>query len=159
MKFWCLNLDVECICMAESIKEGFEVLKETWLEVRVAYSLLKHLSQPWPFLPQKLPQSTQVWWWPFLHCGSAVSSRFSVADSATPRTLALQAPLSMGFSRQEYWSGVPFLSPILASHWAISVVCFYFLFYTRNSLILRHLMFYIYSSASGILCRFRTCFK
>ena len=29
----------------------------------------------------------------------------------TPRTIANQAPLSMGFSRQEYWSGLPFLSP------------------------------------------------
>ena len=27
--------------------------------------------------------------------------------SATPWTAAFQAPLSMGFSRQEYWSGVP----------------------------------------------------
>ena len=30
---------------------------------------------------------------------------------ATPWTLAYQAPLSMGFSRQEYWSGLPFPSP------------------------------------------------
>ena len=30
---------------------------------------------------------------------------------ATPRTAARQAPLSMGFSRQEYWSGLPFPSP------------------------------------------------
>ena len=29
----------------------------------------------------------------------------------TPWTVAHQAPLSMGFSRQEYWSGLPFLSP------------------------------------------------
>ena len=29
----------------------------------------------------------------------------------TPRTIARQAPLSVGFSRQEYWSGLPFLSP------------------------------------------------
>ena len=28
--------------------------------------------------------------------------------SATPRTAARQAPLAMGFSRQEYWSGEPF---------------------------------------------------
>ena len=35
-----------------------------------------------------------------------------VSDSfATPRTVAHQAPLSMGFSRQEYWSGLPFPSP------------------------------------------------
>ena len=31
---------------------------------------------------------------------------------ATPWTAAYQAPLSMGFSRQEYWSGVPLPSPI-----------------------------------------------
>ena len=30
---------------------------------------------------------------------------------ATSWTAALQAPLSMGFSRQEYWSGLPFPSP------------------------------------------------
>ena len=28
-----------------------------------------------------------------------------------PRTVALQAPLSMGFSRQEFWSGLSFPSP------------------------------------------------
>ena len=30
---------------------------------------------------------------------------------ATPWTIACQAPLSMGFSRQEYWSGLPFPTP------------------------------------------------
>ena len=40
-----------------------------------------------------------------------VWSRSVVSDSATLWTVAHQAPLSMGFSRQEYWSGVPFLSP------------------------------------------------
>ena len=30
---------------------------------------------------------------------------------ATPWTLACQAPLSMEFSRQEYWNGLPFPSP------------------------------------------------
>ena len=29
----------------------------------------------------------------------------------TPWTVARQAPLSMGFSRQEYWRGLPFSSP------------------------------------------------
>ena len=33
-----------------------------------------------------------------------------VSDSVTPWTVACQAPLSMGFSRQEYWSGLPFPS-------------------------------------------------
>ena len=31
--------------------------------------------------------------------------------SATPWTVNVQAPLSMGFSRQEYWSELPFPSP------------------------------------------------
>ena len=35
----------------------------------------------------------------------------SRVDSAASWTVARQAPLSMGFSRQEYWSGVPFPSP------------------------------------------------
>ena len=30
---------------------------------------------------------------------------------ATPWTIAYQAPPSMGFSRQDYWSGFPFPSP------------------------------------------------
>ena len=30
----------------------------------------------------------------------------------TPRAVALQVPLSMGFSWQEYWSGLPFPSPM-----------------------------------------------
>ena len=34
-----------------------------------------------------------------------------VSDSATPWTVALQSPLSMGFPRQEHWSGLPFPSP------------------------------------------------
>ena len=39
-------------------------------------------------------------------------SRFShVQLFVTLWTVVCQAPLSMGFSRQEYWSGLPFLSP------------------------------------------------
>ena len=34
-----------------------------------------------------------------------------MSDSCDPGTAALQAPLSMGFSRQEHWSGLPFPSP------------------------------------------------
>ena len=60
---------------------------------------------------------------PALPQGSSVKARMHpgvwngishsvVSDSfATPRTVARQAPLSMGFSRQEYWSGLPFPSP------------------------------------------------
>ena len=40
-----------------------------------------------------------------------VKSLSCVWPSATPWTTAFQAPTSMGFSRQEYWSGVPLPSP------------------------------------------------
>ena len=40
-----------------------------------------------------------------------VKSLSHVQLSVTPWTAAYQAPLSMGFSRQEYWSGVPLPSP------------------------------------------------
>ena len=42
---------------------------------------------------------------------SEVKSLSCVRLFATPWTVAHQAPLSMGFSRQEYWNGLPFLSP------------------------------------------------
>ena len=40
-----------------------------------------------------------------------VKSQSHIQLLATPRTTAYQAPPSMGFSRQEYWSGVPLSSP------------------------------------------------
>ena len=43
-----------------------------------------------------------------------VKSLSCVRLLVTPWTVAHQAPPSMGFSRQEYWSGVPFPSPLLS---------------------------------------------
>ena len=43
------------------------------------------------------------------HCRSAICVRAQLLQSCP--TLALQAPLSMGLSRQEYWSELPFLPP------------------------------------------------
>ena len=40
-----------------------------------------------------------------------VKSLSRVLLFVTPWTVAYQAPPSMGFSRQEYWSGLPFPSP------------------------------------------------
>ena len=48
----------------------------------------------------------------FLYWTTCVLSRFScVGLFASPRTVAHKAPLSVGFFRQEYWSGLPFPSP------------------------------------------------
>ena len=55
--------------------------------------------------------------WSYLQCLEPwdmkvkVKSLSCVRLFATPWTVAHQAPLSMGFSGQEYWSGVPFPSP------------------------------------------------
>ena len=45
-----------------------------------------------------------------------VKSLSRVRLLATPRTVAHQAPPSMGFSKQEYWSGLPLSSPTLELH-------------------------------------------
>ena len=42
--------------------------------------------------------------------GSEVKWLSRVLLFATPWTVAYQVPLSMGFSRQEYWNGLPFPS-------------------------------------------------
>ena len=56
----------------------------------------------------------------------AMLSRFShVWLCATPKTAAHQAPPSLGFSRQEHWSGLPFPSPMHESEkwkWSRSVM-------------------------------------
>ena len=64
--------------------------------------------------------SSFVWVWEMDHKGwelknwcfwTVCVSCSVLSHSATPGTLARQASLSMGFSRQEYWSGLPFPSP------------------------------------------------
>ena len=90
---------------------------------------------PWP---QPQEDSSSVWavvtqgCWSLLHCYWSLGSpslvnpaSFSISTLwkvkvkslshvrllATPWTVAYKAPLSMGFFRQEYWSGLPFPSP------------------------------------------------
>ena len=48
------------------------------------------------------------------HCKATIGGGLvakSCPTLATPWTVACQAPLSMGFSRQEHWGGKPFPSP------------------------------------------------
>ena len=51
---------------------------------------------------------------------------------ATPWTAAYQAPPSMGFSRQEYWSGVPLPSPKVPLHATIWVNLDYIMLSERS---------------------------
>ena len=46
----------------------------------------------------------------YSYYGSGLVTK-SCLTLVTPRTVAFQTPLSMGFSRQVYWSGLPFPSP------------------------------------------------
>ena len=52
-----------------------------------------------------------------------VKSLSRVWPSATPWTAAYQAPPSMGFSRQEYWSGVPSSQPLLLKSFPTEMQC------------------------------------
>ena len=80
------------------------------------YDIIHHLSQPPNHPLDKLikcklhllpPHIIQTIAWYI----KGKSSRSVVSDSATPWTVAYQAPSPMGFSRQEYWNGLPFPSP------------------------------------------------
>ena len=67
--------------------------------------ILAHASEPpGTYGPGFLPKM----WAPELKHLCCVLSRFSrVQLFATPWTVVLQTPLSLRFSRQEYWSGLP----------------------------------------------------
>ena len=67
------------------------------------------------------PHSYQVLQTTPIHTLLVLLSRFSrVRLCATPQTAAHQAPPSLGFSRQEHWSGLPFPSPMHESEVAQS---------------------------------------
>ena len=59
--------------------------------------------------------SSLTWDWthtPYIGSGGGGLVTMSCPTLATPWTVAGQAPLSMGFSRREYWCGLPFPSPL-----------------------------------------------
>ena len=85
--------------------DAYWCAKEPFLDFQVAtYHLL--LTLPMPFV-QLAGRGTSVAY----KVALAVESLSHVWLFVTPWTVTHQAPLSMGFSRQEYWSGSPFLPP------------------------------------------------
>ena len=60
------------------------------------------------FLDQFLKRTISVGF--VLFCGDDLVAK-SCSTLVTPRTVALQVSMSMGFPRQEYWRGLPFPSP------------------------------------------------
>jgi len=66
----------------------------------------------------------------------------------TPWTAAYQAPLSMGFSRQEYWSGMPLPSPTVCAIQYISHSIYYTVHITQH--ILYSIHYICYKGFSGV---------
>ena len=70
---------------------------------KFSYTILHELCVLWGYKevshPPKLTEVEKEKW------------KLTMSNSATPRTVTHQAPLSMKFSRQGYWSGLPFPSP------------------------------------------------
>ena len=66
--------------------------------------------------PLQKANTQRTLWFPAQRWDSCISGwkwKWSrVRLFATPRTVVYQAPLSMGFSREEYWSRVPLPSPL-----------------------------------------------
>ena len=113
--------------------------------------LLSRFSRVWPhrWQPTRLPRpwdspgkNTGVGCHFLLQC-MKVKSESEVAQSCPTLSDPMdpyQAPGSMGFSRQEYWSGVPLTSPLNCLQWPKK----------KKNLDLGHLV--IYFSISNIIC-------
>ena len=88
---------------------GFYIRRWTWQTTSLFWD------KSWMFFPL-FPISSYL---PLPSCIFGVKVKVKVKVKSlsrvrlfvTPQTVACQAPPSMGFSRQEYWSGVPFPSP------------------------------------------------
>ena len=128
-----LSVWLSCILLQELVCENFQlfVFSEFWMwecTVEVAASTAKSLqscltlcdpidgSPPSSPVPGILQARTLEWVaisfsnaWKWKVKGKLLSR---VRLFMTPWTAAYQAPLPMGFSRQEYWSGVPLPSPL-----------------------------------------------
>ena len=86
----------------------------------VAISFSRRSSQPrdWTRIPHTAGGFFTVWttreaqeYWSVCVCVCVWNHFSHVQLFTTLWTIVCQAPLSMGFSRQEYWSGFPFSSP------------------------------------------------
>ena len=79
--------------------------------VQVCSSFILQLSK-WHLFITTLSKGAGIWWATANGACVCVLSHFGcVWLFVIPRTVAHKAPLSMGFSWQEYWSGLPFPSP------------------------------------------------
>ena len=84
-------------------QDAFKLLFYIKSQMHVSNSMKNYKRESWPFTSHHLKINSK---WSF------ESDRLSrIWLFATVWTVTRQAPLSMGFSRQGYWSGLPFPSP------------------------------------------------
>ena len=84
---------------------NFNFLQNSIFHIATSFSILCHIS-----IRNYFPKSQSAWL-----CVVVIQSLSCVRLFVTPWTVARQAPLSMGFPKQEYWSGFPFPSPYALS--------------------------------------------
>ena len=84
-------------------------LRQTWLALKLLDRAF--WTAVWSSMVSRSHWNYRSYMWKFFS-SACVLSRFShVWLCVTLWTIALQVPLSVGFSRQEYWSGLPWPSP------------------------------------------------
>ena len=116
---WCQSCRYVCECVHMNVKK--------WDWVKRALDRMSRCLV-WGVGKRKKIKQKPMWLWAcnLIFFLLLLLSRFScVRLCATPLTAAHQAPLSLGFSRQEHWSGLPFPSPMHESgkwKWSRSVV-------------------------------------
>ena len=97
------NISIKCVCcccVASIVSDS--VWPHRWQPTRLPFpGILQARTLEWVAI-----SFSNAWKWKV-----KVKSLSRVQLLATPWTAAYQAPLSMGFSRQKYWSGVPLPSP------------------------------------------------
>ena len=89
---------------------NFEEPQEFGQNLNVNYLIFKHIFRVGIKL-LKISERSKTKYSERSTLSSESVSHSVMSDSFDPCTVDDQAPLSMGFSRQEYWSGLPFPSP------------------------------------------------
>ena len=97
----CVFMTDLCYYMGDAVKVLHSICQQIWITQQWPKDWKRSVFIPIPKKGNAKECSKWKWKW----------SRSVVSNSATSWTVAYQAPPSMGFSRQEYWSGLPFPSP------------------------------------------------
>ena len=114
---WTLVFCVSCIAAAAAAANSLQSCLTLWDPMDCSlpgfsiHGILQARTLEWVAI-----SFSNAWKWKV-----TVKSLSHVRLLATPWTAAHQAPPSMGFSRQEYWSGVPLPSPLLHCRWRLII--------------------------------------